>query len=169
MDTFAIVQTILPVIVILLFITLAFLVFKAIFSLVVSYSLKKHFPDNFSEVRKNFGKPIKIIKLTLIQFGNEKKCYGTEQQYIPVKLLVYENFLMFTASGRALVINNFNKNFISFISSTFYEEFLWKKIEHKREDLIIFSPICGLQFLINKSDNLYLKNYIEEKKCLKQQ
>ncbi len=140
------------------------LIFNMIFSLITRLFLKKHFPENFSELKKNFGKPLKIIKLTLIQFGNEKKCYGADQQHIPVKLLVYENILVFTASGRALVINNFNKNFISFINSASYEEFFGKKIEHKREDLIIFSPICGLQFLINQSDNLYLKNYIGEKR-----
>lgn len=164
MDTFHILQNSLPVIIGLLFIILSFLVFNAIFSLAVSYSLKKHFPDKFSELRKNFGKPLKIIKLILIQFGNEKICYGAEQQRIPVKLLVYENFLVFTTSGRALVINNFNKNFISFVNSSFCGELFGKKIEHKREDLIIFSPVCGLQFLINKSDNLYIKNYIEGKR-----
>lgn len=169
MDTFHILHTILPVIIIVLFIILSFGIFNAIFSLAVGYVLRKHFPDKFSELRKNLGKPLKAIKLILIQFGNEKKCYGSEQQHIPVKLLVYDKVLVFTASGRALVINNFNKNFISFINSAFYEEFLWKKFEHKREDLIIFSPVCGLQFLINKSDNSYLKNYIEEKKCLKLQ
>ena len=72
MDTFHILHTILPVIIIVLFIILSFGIFNAIFSLAVGYVLRKHFPDKFSELRKNLGKPLKAIKLTLIQFGNEK-------------------------------------------------------------------------------------------------
>ncbi len=139
------------------------LCFNIIFSCICKISLKKHFPENWLKLQKEIGKPIKIIRLTLIRFGNEKKCCGTDySQSIPVKLLVYKDFLVFTACGQALVVNNFNHSFISFLKTQYYSEFLGKKIAHPREDLIIFSQICSIQFLINKNDILYLKNYIKE-------
>lgn len=138
-------------------------IFNLIFSLIVRKYLKKHFPENFSELKREIGKPIKKIKLTLIRFGNEKRCYGTGyQQSIPIKLFVYENLLVFAGYGCALVINNFNHKFISFIKTESYDEFIGKKIARLREDLIIFSQVSSLQFLINKEDREYLKNFIKE-------
>lgn len=138
-------------------------IFGLILSLIAKLSLKKHFPEKLSKVKMEFGKPIKTIKLTLIRFGNENKCYGTDyNQSIPVKLFVYERFLVFASYGQALIISDFNHKFISFIKTESYSDSFGKKIAHPREDLIIFSKICALQFLINQSDNEYLKNYIKE-------
>ncbi len=140
------------------------LIFNIIFSLITRNLLKKHLPENFSELKKKFPQPLKTIKITLNRFGNEKKYYGSSpQQSIPFKLLVYSDFFLFTSCGRALIINNFDKNFISFIKTESYAELLGKRIARKREDLIVFSPVSALQFYINPSDVLFLKNYIEEK------
>lgn len=145
------------------FILILILVFKLIFYIITRIVIGKHFPDNYSMLVKDFGKPIKTIGLTLIRFGNEKKCYGTDyQQSISVKLFVFQKFLVLKCCGKALLINNFNKKFISFLNTESYEEILWKRITKPRTDLIVFSKICSLQFLINKKDCEYLMNYIKE-------
>lgn len=145
------------------FVLILFCIFYLFFLLVTNFLLRKHLPEKWSTLRKDIGKPIKIIKLTLIRFGNEKKCYGTSyNQSIPIKLYVYDDFLVLAGYGRALVINNFKHNFISFMKTESYDIFLGQKIPKYREDLIIFSPICLLQFLIKNKDREYLKNYIKE-------
>lgn len=145
------------------FILILILGFNLIFYIITRIVISKHFPDNYSILAKNFGKPVKTIGLTLIRFGNETKCYGTDyQQSISVKLLFFQKFFVLKCCGKALLINDFNKKYISFLNTESYEEILWKRIPKPRTDLIVFSKICSLQFLINKKDCEYLKNYIKE-------
>lgn len=145
------------------FILILILGFNLIFYIITRIVISKHFPDNYSILAKNFGKPVKTIGLTLIRFGNETKCYGTDyQQSISVELLVFQKFFVLKCCGKALLINGFNKKYISFLNTESYEEVLWKRIPKPRTDLIVFSKICSLQFLINKKDCEYLKNYIKE-------
>ena len=145
------------------FILILILGFNLVFYIITRIVISKHFPDNYSILAKNFGKPVKTIGLTLIRFGNETKCYGTDyQQSISVKLLVFQKFFVLKCCGKALLINDFNKKYISFLNTESYEEILWKRIPKPRTDLIVFSKICSLQFLINKKDCEYLKNYIKE-------
>ena len=153
------------------FILILVLGFNLVFYIITRIVIGKHFPNNYSMLVKDIGKPVKMIGLTLIRFGNEKKCYGTDyQQSISVKLLVFQKFFVFECCGKALLINDFNTKYISFLNTESYEEILWKRITKPRTDLIVFSKICSLQFLINKKDCEYLKNYIKEcEKCLKQQ
>ena len=145
------------------FILILILGFNLVFYIITRIVISKHFPDNYSILAKNFGKPVKTIGLTLIRFGNETKCYGTDyQQSISVELLVFQKFFVLKCCGKALLINDFNKKYISFLNTESYEEILWKRIPKPRTDLIVFSKICSLQFLINKKDCEYLKNYIKE-------
>ena len=145
------------------FILILILGFNLIFYIITRIVISKHFPDNYSILAKNFEKPVKTIGLTLIRFGNETKCYGTDyQQSISVELLVFQKFFVLKCCGKALLINDFNKKYISFLNTESYEEILWKRITKPRTDLIVFSKICSLQFLINKKDCEYLKNYIKE-------
>lgn len=145
------------------FILILILGFNLIFYIITRIVISKHFPDNYSILAKNFGKPVKTIGLTLIRFGNEAKCYGTDyRQSISVELLVFQKFFVLKCCGKALLINDFNKKYISFLNTESYEEILWKRIPKPRRDLIVFSKICSLQFLINKKDCEYLKNYIKE-------
>lgn len=145
------------------FILILILGFNFVFYIITRIVISKHFPDNYSVLVKDFGKPVKIIGLTLIRFGNETKCYGTDyQQSISVKLLIFQKFFVLKCCGKALLINDFNKKYISFLNTESYEEILWKRITKPRTDLIVFSKICSLQFLINKKDCEYLKNYIKE-------
>ena len=145
------------------FILILILGFNLIFYIITRIVISKHFPDNYSILAKDFGKPVKTIGLTLIRFGNETKSYGTDyQQSISVKLLVFQKFFVLKCCGKALLINDFNKKYISFLNTEGYEEILWKRIPKPRTDLIVFSKICSLQFLINKKDCEYLKNYIKE-------
>lgn len=145
------------------FILILILGFNLIFYIITRIVISKHFPDNYSILAKDFGKPVKTIGLTLIRFGNETKSYGTDyQQSISVELLVFQKFFVLKCCGKALLINDFNKKYISFLNTESYEEILWKRIPKPRTDLIVFSKICSLQFLINKKDCEYLKNYIKE-------
>ncbi len=145
------------------FVFIVILGFNLVFYIITRIVISKHFPDSYSKLSKEFGKPVKSIGLTLIRFGNETKCYGTDyQQSIPVKLLVFQKFFVLKSCGKALVINDFNTKYITFLNTKSYSEFLWKKFEVPRIDLVVFSKICSLQFLINKKDCEYLKNYIKE-------
>ena len=99
--------------------------FNLIFYIITRIVISKHFPDNYSILAKNFGKPVKTIGLTLIRFGNETKCYGTDyQQSISVELLVFQKFFVLKCCGKALLINDFNKKYISFLNTESYEEVL---------------------------------------------
>lgn len=140
-----------------------FFVSYLLFFLFVNFLLRKHLPEKWSSLRKNIGKPLKVINLTLVRFGNENKTFGSSfNQNIPIKLYVYNGFLVLAGYRRGLVINNFGHNFISFMKTESYDIFLGVRIPRCREDLIIFSPICLLQFLINRKDIEYLKNFIKE-------
>ena len=58
------------------FILILILGFDFAFYVITRIVISKHFPDNYSILVKDFGKPVKTIGLTLIRFGNEKKCYS---------------------------------------------------------------------------------------------
>ena len=55
------------------FILILILGFNLVFYIITRIVIGKHFPNNYSMLVKDIGKPVKTIGLTLVRFGNEKK------------------------------------------------------------------------------------------------
>ena len=54
------------------FILILILGFNLVFYIITRIVIGKHFPNNYSMLVKDIGKPVKTIGVTLIRFGNEK-------------------------------------------------------------------------------------------------